>query len=247
MMINALNSEANCYMADLEDSQSPDWFGMTQAYQNLHDATRGSLLYQKPNGEKYSVLSGKYSTTPSPSLIVRARGVHMYEEHVIDESGRPIPAGLFDIAMYLFHNGKEIVANGKNPLLYVPKLESYEEAVLVHDVVQQVEARLGIPYGSTRITALIETLPGILQAEEIGFGLGGYWAGLNCGRWDYIFSVLKLQAQNSNMSFPDRSLLTMDTPFLTQYMQRIVQVCHSRGVHAMGGKQSHALLVIFSI
>jgi len=137
--------------------------------------------------------------------------------------------------MYLYHNAKTIISNGNHPLLYIPKLESFEEAVLVHDVIQQIERRLDIPYGSVRATALIETLPAILQAEEIGFGLGCYWAGLNCGRWDYIFSVLKHQANNSAEVFPDRGLLTMQTPFMSKYMQHIVKVCHSRGVHAMGG------------
>lgn len=234
MMINALNSGANGYMADLEDSQSPDWFGLVQGQQNLYEAVRGTLSYEKK--DVHGRVEKTYTVSQKPSTLhVRARGMHMYEHHVVDEAGRPIPAGLFDIAMFMFHNAEAMQARNTRPLIYQPKLESFEEACLVHDVIEQIEARLGIAYGTTRVTALIETLPGILQAEEIGFGLGAYWAGLNCGRWDYIFSVLKHQAKNPEMVFPDRHLLGMDQPFLTHYIQRIVQVCHSRGVHAMGG------------
>eukprot|EP01033_Poteriospumella_lacustris_P015474 gene15474-11067_t len=229
MMINALNSGANGYMADLEDSQSPDWHGIMQGHQNLYEAVRGTLTFKKPDGQQYTV-----NADPS-ALHVRVRGVHMYEKHIIDESGRPMPASLFDIATYLYHNAEVLKSKGLSPLLYVPKLQSFEEATLIHDVIKQVEKKIGLPYGTVRVTALIETLPGILEAEEIGFALGPYWAGLNCGRWDYIFSVLKGQATNKTQIFPDRSLLTMDMPFLTNYMQRIVQVCHRRGVHAMGG------------
>lgn len=229
MMINALNSGANGYMADLEDSQSPDWNGILQGHQNLYEAVRGTLSFQKADGQRYNVNS-------NPSVMhVRVRGVHMYEQHVIDEAGRPIPGSLFDIATYLYHNAEVFKQKGTHPLLYVPKLQSFEEATLIHDVIKQVEKKVGLPYGTVRVTALIETLPGILEAEEIGFALGPYWAGLNCGRWDYIFSVLKSKAHNKNQIFPDRSLLTMEMPFLTAYMQRIVQVCHRRGVHAMGG------------
>lgn len=229
MFINALNSDANCYMTDLEDSQAPSWSGIVQSHQNIFDATRGQLSVES-KGKTYKVAG-----PTTPSLLVRARGLHMVEEHVIDESGRAVPATLFDIASYLFHNSGEIIAKGKRPLLYQPKLESYEEAVLVHDMVQQMEKKLGIPYGTCRITALIETLPGIIQADEIIFGLGAYCAGLNCGRWDYIFSAMKLQQNNAQQVFPDRASLTMDKPFLTQYMQRVVQASHTRGVHALGG------------
>jgi len=230
MVINALNSGANCYMSDFEDSQSPTWSGIIQGQQNMYDWARNQLRVEA-KGKTYEVKAGG----PTPTLLVRARGLHMVEEHVIDGEGHVVPATLFDYAAYLFHNADALSAKGARPLLYQPKLESYEEAVFVHDMVHAMEKALGIPLGTCRITSLIETLPGILQAEEIGFGLGKYWAGLNCGRWDYIFSVLKTQGQNPKMVFPDRSSLTMDKPFLTQYMQRIVQVSHSRGVHAMGG------------
>lgn len=229
MMINALNSGANGYMADLEDSQSPDWHGIMQGHQNLFEAVRGTLKFQKADGKQY-IVNPEHS-----QLHVRVRGVHMYEHHVLDEAGRPMPASLFDICTYMYHNAEIFKNQGLRPLLYVPKLQSFEEATLVHDVIKQVEKKIGLPYGTVRVTALIETLPGILEAEEIGFALGPYWGGLNCGRWDYIFSVLKSQATNSKQVFPDRSLLTMDMPFLTSYMQRIVQVCHRRGVPAMGG------------
>jgi len=228
MMINALNSGANIYMTDLEDSQSPEWFAMVQAYQNIFDACHDKLTFK--TSEK------TYSVNKDPAvMIVRPRGLHMFEHHVVDESGRPMPAGLVDIAMYMYHNGKTLYDQGKAPLLYQPKLESFEEAVLIHDIVQQIELHLGIPYGTTRITALIETLPGILQAEEIGYGLGKYWAGLNAGRWDYIFSVIKNRCNDVHSVYPDRNLLTMKTPFMTNYLKRIVQVCHSRGVSAIGG------------
>lgn len=230
MVINALNSGANGYMADLEDSQSPTWNGIIQGHQNLYHAVRGELTFEKPGSGQVYKINNNHST-----LHVRVRGVHMYEEHVIDEANRPIPAGIFDMAMFLYHNAEAMRSKGLRPLLYIPKLQSFEEAVLIHDVLQQIEKNLGIPYGTVRVTALIETLPAILQAEEIGFGLGAYWAGLNCGRWDYIFSVIKSQAHDVNKIFPDRALLTMNTPFLSQYMQQIVNVCHSRGVHAIGG------------
>ena len=171
MMINALNSGANCYMADLEDAQSPTWFGIVQGHQNLFEAVHGTLSYEKKEGLRGP--STAYTVNENAAtLLVRARGVHMYEKHVVDEAGRPIPAGLFDIAMYMYHNAHSLISSGKRPLLYQPKLQTYEEAVLVHDVIEQAEHRLGIPHGTTRVTALIETLPGILQAEEIGFGLG---------------------------------------------------------------------------
>ena len=153
MVINALNSGANCYMADLEDSQAPTWAGMVQGQQNLFDATRGQLTFETKD-KSYKV------TGSTPSLLVRARGLHMVEQHVVDETGRALPAALFDIATYLFHNAATIIAKGSRPMLYQPKLESYEEAVLIHDMVQQMEKKLGIPYGTCRITALIETLPG---------------------------------------------------------------------------------------
>ena len=231
MVINALNSGANCYMSDFEDSQSPTWSGIVHGQQNMYDAARDQLRVEA-KGKTYEVKAGG---APPPTLLVRARGLHMVEEHVMDGDGHVLPATLFDYGAYLFHNAGALAAKGARPLLYQPKLESYEEAVFVHDMVQAMEKAVGIPSGTCRITSLIETLPGILQAEEIGFGLGKYWAGLNCGRWDYIFSVLKAQGKNPAMVFPDRSSLTMDKPFLTQYMQRIVQVSHSRGVHAMGG------------
>jgi malate synthase len=233
MMIHALNSGANGYMADLEDSQSPTWAGIMRGHDNLVKAVQGHLTVGKNladgNHQRYTI-----NTNPA-TLHVRPRGLHMLEKHVIDESGRPMPAGLFDISMYMYHNAETLLQKGQRPLFYIPKLESFEEACFIHDVIQQLEAHLGLPYGTVRVTALIETLPGLLQAEEIGFALGDYWAGLNGGRWDYIFSVMKSQASNPNHAFPDRHLLTMDTPFLTHYMQRIVQVCHRRGVHAMGG------------
>jgi malate synthase len=235
MMINALNSGAQIYMTDLEDSQSPEWFSLLQAYQNINDACKGTLSYTQKaavpgaNDKVYNVVANP------ATMIVRPRGLHMLEKHIIDESGRPAPANLIDIVMYMFHNAKDLIAKGSRPLLYQPKLESFEEAVLVHDIIQQVEKHLGIPYGTTRVTALIETLPGLLQAEEIGFGLGKYWAGLNCGRWDYLFSLIKNNSNDPNIIYPDRDLLNMKTPFLSNYMMRVVQVCHSRGVHAMGG------------
>jgi malate synthase len=234
MMINALNSGANGYMADLEDSQSPDWYGIMQGHQNLYDTVHDQLRYEKRDAKGQVIQQYSVNSNSAAALHVRVRGIHMYERHVIDESGRPMPGSLFDIATYLYHNAHVLRAKNIAPLLYAPKLESFEEAILIHDIIKQVETKVGLPYGTTRVTALIETLPGILQAEEIGYGLGPYWAGLNCGRWDYIFSVLKSQA-NGKYSFPDRALLTMDMPFLTSYMQRIVQVCHNRGVHAMGG------------
>jgi len=234
MVINALNSGANGYMADLEDAQTPDWNGIITGHQNLYQAVRGDLTFSKQGADGKVLQDYKINANPS-TLHVRCRGMHMFEKNVIDEGGRPMPASVFDMAMYMYHNADILLKNGLRPLFYVPKLQTFEEATLIHDVLQQIELQLGLPYGTSRVTALIETLQGLTEAEEIGFALGPYWAALNCGRWDYIFSVIKAQSNNPDHIFPDRGSLTMEVPFMTQYMQRIVQVCHRRGVHAMGG------------
>lgn len=234
MVINALNSGANCYMADLEDSQSPNWLGILAGHLNMNHAVRGTLRHEK-KGPDGKVEKAYELNDETAFLHVRARGLHMVEANVIDESGRPMPATVFDIATYLYNNAAELISQGKTVSLYMPKLQTFEEACYVHDLIKRCEECLGIPYGSVKVTSLIETLPGLLETDEIIFGLGPYAAGLNCGRWDHIFSVIKTQAADPSRVLPDRSLLTMDVPFLTNYMDQIVQSCHRRGVHAMGG------------
>jgi len=227
MMINALNSGACVFMADLEDSLSPTWSNSVMGQRNLFDAVRHQITFTAANGKEYK-LNDSIAT-----LLVRPRGWHMIEKHFTVD-GEFVSGSLFDFGLYFFHNAKELLARGSGPYFYLPKLEGFLEARLWRDVFYFSEAKLGIPYGSIRATMLIETLPGALQMEGMLYELREYASGLNAGRWDYLFSMIKKLGHGS-LIFPDRSSLTMTVPFMATYCDKIVEVCHRRGAHAMGG------------
>ena len=219
MVINALNSKANGYMLDLEDSMTPSVANALQAHENIRQAVRGDLTYKAPH-KTYTL-----NKTIVPTFMVRVRGLHM--EHETD-----IPATFYDICEFLEHSGQELYESGRGPFIYMPKLETYEDAKLIQDVLYECEDYLSLPRGSTKVTALIETFPAIFQVDEIIHAMRDRIVGLNCGRWDYLFSIIK---SNPTRLFPDRALQTMDLPFLEAYVREIVTRCHRRGIHAMGG------------
>jgi len=228
MVINALNSGARVYMADFEDAHAPTWSGTVAGQANLFDAVRRRIEYLAPDGREY-----RLGESPA-TLMVRPRGWHLEERHVLID-GRPIAAALFDFGLYFFHNARELVARGTGPYFYVPKLEHYLEARLWSDVARTSEETLGLRPGTVRITALIETLPAAFQMDEILYELRENSAGLNCGRWDYLFSCIKQYQDEPKVVFPDRSALGMTIPFLAAYSRHLVATCHRRGAHAMGG------------
>ena len=227
MVINAMNSTANCYMLDIEDSMSPTWDNVVNAHKNILPAVSKTLTFETDK-KKYEITN----ETP-PILHVRARGLHMYEHNVINKNNEPIQATLFDIGTHLFNNGKYMVDNNLGPYMYIPKLENYEDAVYVNNVLSSSEEILGLEPNSTKVTVLIETFPAIFQTHEIIYALKERIVGLNCGRWDYIFSMIK--SLNNKVNFPDRSTLDMNQPFMEAYVNQIVNTCHQRGIHAMGG------------
>jgi malate synthase len=228
MMINALNSGARVFMADLEDALSPTWANVIGGQVALRDAVRGELAFTSPEGKAYRV-----GERPA-QLVVRPRGWHLDEGHVTVE-GRPMSASLFDAGLYLFHNGAERVRRGSGPYLYLPKLQAAAEAALWHDVFAWIEERLAIPHGSIRTTVLIETIHAAFAMDEILRALGPYAAGLNAGRWDYLFSCIKTFRTRPDRILPDRAQLTMTTPFMRAYTELLVATCHRRGAHAIGG------------
>lgn len=227
MVINAMNSNADCYMLDIEDSMSPSWENVVSAHKNIGLVARGDLIHD--TGEKVY----KVTNDSPPTLLVRARGLHMFEENVVNNDGQPIQATLFDIGTHLFNNGEFMSKNKLGPYMYIPKLENYEDAIYVNNVISQSEEMLGLEPNSTKVTVLIETFPAIFQTHEIIHALKDRIVGLNCGRWDYIFSMMK--SLNTKIEFPDRNTLTMEQPFLGAYVEQIVNTCHERGIHAMGG------------
>jgi malate synthase len=228
MIINALNSGARVFMADFEDAHSPTWSGTIVGQSNLFDAVRRRIHFTSPEGKEYR-LNEKTAT-----LMVRPRGWHLDERH-FEVDGRPISASLFDFGLYLFHNATELRRRGTGPYVYLPKLEHYLEARLWNDVFLATEEALGLPNGTIRATALIETLPAVFQMDEILWELREHSVGLNCGRWDYLFSIIKQFEDVRDARFADRSRLTMNTPFLTAYSRLLIETCHRRGAHAMGG------------
>ena len=232
MMINALNSNADVYMTDLEDSMSPSWINVQRGHSNIHNALRGELKYVKPETKQEYVFDTKRK---SPVLMTRLRGLHMFENHCL-VNDQPVPAMVFDFATFMANNA-EIFKKNLNLTyggiyFYIPKIQTYEEASFVNEMFRIGEEILGISRGTIRATLLVETYPAIFQTEEIIYALKDYICGLNCGRWDYLFSLIK---SNMSTNIPNRSLLTMDQPFLASYIERIVQSCHSRNIHAMGG------------
>ncbi|MDP3151046.1 MAG: malate synthase A [Archangium sp.] len=225
MVINALNSGANVFMADFEDSLAPAWDNVVGGQESLYRAVRRTLTFESPEGKQY-----KLSDKPAV-LFVRPRGWHLEEAHARVD-GRPMSGSLFDFGVFFFNNAKEQLARGAGPFFYLPKMESHLEARLWNDVFVFAETTLGIPAGTIKATVLIETLPAAFEMDEILYELREHSAGLNCGRWDYIFSFIKKQP---HQLLPDRSQLTMDKGFLRAYAQKLIQTCHRRGAHAMGG------------
>jgi len=228
MAINALNSGAQCWMADFEDANSPTWENVIQGQINLRDAVRRTITFTSPEGKQYA-LKEKTAT-----IVARPRGWHLDEKHVL-LGGQRISASLFDWGFYFFHNAKELLARGSGPYFYLPKLESHLEARLWNDVFLHAQAALGIPRGSVRVTVLVETILGAFESEEILYELREHASGLNCGRWDYIFSFVKKLRNRPEYLFPDRTLITMTVPFMRAYALHVINVCHRHGAYAMGG------------
>ena len=228
MMINALNSGANCFMADLEDSNSPTWDNVMQGQRNLIDAVRGDISYTHPESGRQYCLKDQVAT-----LMVRPRGWHLHEKHVTID-GELVSASLFDFGLFFFHNARALAAQGKGVYLYLPKLEHYLEARLWNDVFEFAQDYFSLPRGTVKATVLIETITASFQLDEIIYELRDHIAGLNCGRWDYIFSYIK-KFRNHHLVTPDRSEITMQSPFMAAYSLKVIQVCHRRGIHAIGG------------
>jgi malate synthase len=229
MIINALNSGASVFMADFEDATSPTWDSLVRGQLNLQEAVRRTLTYEAPDTGKRYALNDKTAV-----LFVRPRGWHLPERHLVVD-GRPVPGSLFDFGLFFFHNAREQVARGTRPYFYLPKLESHLEARLWNEVFTLAQEALGLPRGTVKATVLIETLPAAFEMDEILWELREHSAGLNCGRWDYIFSFIKKLQADPRCVLPDRGQVTMDKAFLRAYSQRLIQVCHRRGAHAMGG------------
>jgi malate synthase len=228
MVINALNSGAKIFMADCEDSTSPTWEAIVEGQINLRDAVNRTISFENPNGKKYQL------NEKTAVLMVRPRGWHLEEKHVLLD-GNPISGGLFDFAMYFFHNAKKLVKQGTGPYFYLPKMESHLEARLWNDVFVYAQNHLGIPQGTIKATVLIETILASFEMNEILYELKEHSAGLNCGRWDYIFSYLKKLRSQDDVILPDRSQVTMTVPFMRSYSLLTIQTCHRRKAPAMGG------------
>jgi malate synthase len=228
MMINALNSGAKVFMADFEDALSPPWTNVIAGQVNCREAVRRTLEYVSPEGKRYQ-LADRLAT-----LVVRPRGWHLEEKHALID-GVPMSASLFDFGLYFFHNARELLERGSGPYFYLPKLENHLEARLWNDVFDLAQDALGIPRGTIRATVLIETILAAYQMDEILFELRDHAAGLNAGRWDYLFSVIKNFRDRPEFVLPDRSQLTMTVPFMRAYTELLVQTCHRRDAHAIGG------------
>src|SRR2546425_1215899 len=228
MMINALNSGADVFMADFEDALSPTWSNVVQGHLNLMDAVRRTLTFTSPEGKTYK-LNEKLAT-----LLVRPRGWHLPEKH-LESEGKPIAGALADFGLYFFHNARETLDRGTGPYFYLPKMESHLEARLWNDVFVLAQEKLGIPRGSVRGTVLIETLPAAFEMDEILYELRDHASGLNAGRWDYIFSLIKKLRTRKDLILPDRQQITMTVPFMRAYTELLVKTCHRREAHAMGG------------
>ena len=228
MIINALNSGARTFMADFEDSNAPTWANLIQGQAHLMDAVRRQIDFVTPEGKAYRV-------GPNPAtLIVRPRGWHLDEAHVLLD-GKAIPGALFDFALFLFHNARELIERGSGPYFYLPKLESHLEARLWNLVIDHAEMTLGLPRASVKVTGLIETLLGAFEMDEILYELREHIVGLNCGRWDYIFSYIRTFQRDPTRVLPGRAQVTMSQGFLRAYSQLLIQTCHRRGAFAMGG------------
>jgi malate synthase len=228
MIINALNSGASVFMADFEDANSPSWQNNMDGQINLRDAANGTIDYMSPQGKWYS-LNHEVAT-----LMVRPRGWHLEEKHFL-LNGKPISASLFDFGLYFFHNADMLMARGTAPYFYLPKMESHLEARLWNEVFLYAQRYLCIPSGTIRATVLIETILAAFEMDEILYELREHSAGLNCGRWDYIFSFIKKFGNHARFVLPDRAEVTMEQHFLSSYVKLLIETCHRRGIHAMGG------------
>ena len=228
MIINALNSGANVFMADFEDSNSPTWMNNLEGQANLRDAVEGTISFVSPEGKRYE-LNREVAT-----LVVRPRGWHLEEKHFLVD-GKPISASLFDFGLYFFHNANRLIERDTGPYFYLPKMESHLEARLWDDVFCFAQDDLGIHRGTIRATVLIETILAAFEMDEILYQLRWHSAGLNCGRWDYIFSFIKKFRNRADFVLPDRSTVTMEKHFLKSYVELLIQTCHRRGIHAIGG------------
>ena len=229
MMINAFNSGADVFMADFEDACSPTWRNVVDGQANLRYAVRGTIAFDDPSTGKSYRLAKKRAT-----LVVRPRGLHLSERHIVLD-GMPVPAALVDFGLYFFHNAHALIERGTGPYFYLPKLESHREARLWNDVFRFAQEALGIPRGTIRATVLIETLPAAFEMDEILWELREHASGLNCGRWDYIFSSIKMRRHDPAAVFPDRAAVTMGQPNMRAYTQLVVRTCHRRGAFAIGG------------
>ncbi len=228
MIVNALNSGAQVFMADFEDANTPRWDNNIQGHINLRDAIRRRIDFTSPEGKRYAL--GQKTAV----LFVRPRGWHLPEKHVRVD-GQPLSGGIFDFALYFFHNAKELLARGSGPYFYLPKLESHLEARLWNDIFVMAQDTLGIPRGSIKATVLIETVVAAFEMDEILWELREHSAGLNAGRWDYIFSCIKKFRNNRDFCLADRMLVTMTTHFMRSYAELLIKTCHRRNIHAMGG------------
>jgi len=229
MVINALNSGSATYMADFEDSNAPTWANNLDGQVNLYDAIRRQIAFKDAKSGKEYKLNDDIAT-----LIVRARGWHLEEAHITVD-GQPMSGSMFDFGLFFFHNAKEQVKRGRGPYFYLPKMEHYLEARLWNDIFNTAQDKLGIKRGTIRATVLIETIPGAFVMDEILYELREHSSGLNCGRWDYIFSFIKKMRNNPTFVLPDRSNVTMTVPFMSAYVQLLIKTCHRRKVAAIGG------------
>ena len=227
MIINALNSGASVFMADFEDSNSPTWRNNIEGQLNLRAAVRGEIGFTSPEGKQYR-LNDRVAT-----LMVRPRGWHLWEKHMLVD-GTPVSGSLFDFGLFFFHNAAVQIERGTGPYFYLPKMESHLEAQLWNEVFVFSQRKLGIPHGSIRATVLIETILAAFEMDEILHELRDHSAGLNCGRWDYIFSFIKKFRHRSDLVLPDRAQVTMERHFLKSYVDLLIRTCHRRGIHAMG-------------
>ena len=228
MIINALNSGAQVFMADFEDSLSPTWENVIEGQINLGDAVTRAITFTSPEGKLYTL------NEQTATLLVRPRGWHLPEKHVLIDD-QPISASLFDFGLYFFHNVKNLLARGTGPYFYLPKIESHREARLWNDVFTLSEQELGVPLGTIKATVLIETILATFEMDEILYELREHSAGLNCGRWDYIFSAIKKFRNHPAYIYPDRAQVTMTTHFMRSYSQLTIKTCHRRNAHAIGG------------
>ena len=229
MTINALNSGASCWMADFEDANCPTWHNMLESQLNMKEAIEGTISFDDPNSGKHYELHEDTAV-----ILARPRGWHLFEKHMLVD-GEQVPGGLFDFGLYFFHNAQTLLDNGSGPYFYLPKMESHLEARLWNDVFESAQDELGIPRGTIKATVLIETLPAAFEMDEMLYELREHASGLNAGRWDYIFSLIKKFRERRDLVLPDRVQVTMTVPFMRAYTELLVKTCHKRGAHAMGG------------